>query len=69
MVFPTPSPAKDKHLQLGQGFRLALGDHGQAAQMTLGPGQTKGGPDIRRASVRHTVRHTEAISVDRARRP
>jgi hypothetical protein len=49
MVLPTPSPAKDKtrHLQLGHGFRLALGDDGQAAQMTLGPGETEGGPDIR----------------------
>ncbi|HVS39722.1 MAG TPA: cupin domain-containing protein [Gemmataceae bacterium] len=37
-----------KHLQFGQGFRVVLGDaHSQAAQMTLGPGETEGGPDNR----------------------
>jgi mannose-6-phosphate isomerase-like protein (cupin superfamily) len=37
-----------KHLQFGQGFRVVLGDgHSQAAQMTLGPGDTEGGPDNR----------------------
>jgi mannose-6-phosphate isomerase-like protein (cupin superfamily) len=37
-----------KHLQFGHGFRVVLGDrHSQAAQMTLGPGQTEGGPDNR----------------------
>jgi len=37
-----------KHLQFGQGFRVVLGDeHSQAAQMTLAPGQTEGGPDNR----------------------
>src|SRR5262249_10034105 len=30
------------------GFRVVLGDkHSQAAQMTLGPGETEGGPDNR----------------------
>ena len=37
-----------KHLQFGHGFRVVLGDrNSQAAQMTLGPGQTEGGPDNR----------------------
>ena len=37
-----------KHLQFGQGFRVVLGDRqSQAAQMTLGPGETEGGPDNR----------------------
>jgi mannose-6-phosphate isomerase-like protein (cupin superfamily) len=37
-----------KHLQFGQGFRVLLGDkHSQAAQMTLAPGATEGGPDNR----------------------
>jgi mannose-6-phosphate isomerase-like protein (cupin superfamily) len=37
-----------KHLQFGQGFRVVLGDqHSQAAQMTLGPGDSEGGPDNR----------------------
>jgi mannose-6-phosphate isomerase-like protein (cupin superfamily) len=37
-----------KHLQFGQGFRVVLGDsHSQAAQMTLAPGETEGGPDNR----------------------
>jgi mannose-6-phosphate isomerase-like protein (cupin superfamily) len=35
-----------KHLQFGIGFTVVLGDHrSQAAQMTLEPGQTEGGPD------------------------
>ena len=35
-----------KHLQFGKGFRVVLGDeHSQAAQMTLAPGATEGGPD------------------------
>ena len=35
-----------KHLQFGHGFRVVLGnEHSQAAQMTLGPGETEGGPD------------------------
>jgi mannose-6-phosphate isomerase-like protein (cupin superfamily) len=39
---------RHKHLQFGQGFRVVLGDkHSQAAQMTLGPGETEGGPDNR----------------------
>ena len=37
-----------KHLQFGHGFRVVLGDeHSQAAQMTLGLGETEGGPDNR----------------------
>ena len=37
-----------KHLQFGHGFRVVLGDaHAQAAQMTLAPGETEGGPDNR----------------------
>jgi mannose-6-phosphate isomerase-like protein (cupin superfamily)/low affinity Fe/Cu permease len=37
-----------KHLQFGHGFRILLGDSSsQAAQMTLGPGETEGGPDNR----------------------
>ena len=37
-----------KHLQFGHGFRVVLGDdRSQAAQMTLGPGETEGGPDNR----------------------
>lgn len=37
-----------KHLQFGQGFRVVLGDrHSQAAQMTLAPGETEGGPENR----------------------
>lgn len=37
-----------KHLQFGLGFRVALGDdHSQAAQMTLAPGESEGGPDNR----------------------
>jgi mannose-6-phosphate isomerase-like protein (cupin superfamily) len=37
-----------KHLQFGQGFRIVLADkHSQAAQMTLAPGETEGGPDNR----------------------
>ena len=37
-----------KHLNFGNGFRVVLGDeHSQAAQMTLGPGETEGGPDNR----------------------
>ena len=37
-----------KHLQFGEGFKVVLGDkHSQAAQMTLAPGDTEGGPDNR----------------------
>ena len=37
-----------QHLRFGQGFRIVLGDdRSQAAQMTLGPGDTEGGPDNR----------------------
>jgi len=37
-----------KHLQFGHGFRVLMGDrHSQAAQMTLGAGETEGGPDNR----------------------
>ena len=39
---------RHKHLQFGHGFRVLIGDrHSQAAQMTLGPGETEGGPDNR----------------------
>ncbi len=39
---------KHTHLRFGQGFRIVLGDeHSQAAQMTLAPGETEGGPDNR----------------------
>lgn len=35
-----------KQLQFGQGFRVVLGDkQSQAAQMTLAPGDSEGGPD------------------------
>jgi len=35
-----------KHLRFGHGFQVMLGDvHSQAAQMTLDPGATEGGPD------------------------
>ena len=37
-----------KHLRFGDGFRVVLGDeHSHAAQMTLAPGATEGGPDNR----------------------
>jgi len=37
-----------KHPQFGLGFHVLLGDnHSQAAQMTLSPGETEGGPDNR----------------------
>jgi mannose-6-phosphate isomerase-like protein (cupin superfamily) len=37
-----------KNLQFGHGFRVVLGDtRSQAAQMTLAPGETEGGPDNR----------------------
>ena len=37
-----------RHLQFGPGFRVVPGDaHAQAAEMTLAPGQTEGGPDNR----------------------
>src|SRR4051812_47446648 len=37
-----------KHLRFGRGFHVVLGDkHSQAAQMTLAPGDTEGGPDNR----------------------
>src|SRR5256714_5106990 len=37
-----------KHLQFGHGFRVMLGNkHSQAAQMTLAPGESEGGPDNR----------------------
>jgi len=39
---------RHRHLRFGHGFRVVLGDkHSQAAQMTLAPGQTEGGPDNR----------------------
>ena len=37
-----------KTLKFGRGFHLAIGnDRSQAAEMTLGPGDTEGGPDNR----------------------
>jgi mannose-6-phosphate isomerase-like protein (cupin superfamily) len=37
-----------KHLQFGHGFRVVLGNaRAQAAQMTLAPDETEGGPDNR----------------------
>jgi mannose-6-phosphate isomerase-like protein (cupin superfamily) len=37
-----------KQLQFKKGFRVVLGDeHSQAAQMTLAPNETEGGPDNR----------------------
>ena len=37
-----------RHHQFGPGFRVVLGDaHAQAAEMTLAPGQTEGGPHNR----------------------
>jgi mannose-6-phosphate isomerase-like protein (cupin superfamily) len=39
---------KHKHLQFGHGFSVVLcDDHSQAAQMTLAPDETEGGPDNR----------------------
>ena len=39
---------RHKHLQFGHGFKVVLGDgRSQAAQMTLAPGETEGGPDNR----------------------
>ncbi len=37
-----------KHLQFGHGFTVVMEDkHSQAAQMTLAPNETEGGPDNR----------------------
>jgi hypothetical protein len=42
---PDEIAIQHKHLQFGHGFRVVLGDgHSQAAQMTLAPGETEGGP-------------------------
>jgi mannose-6-phosphate isomerase-like protein (cupin superfamily) len=39
---------RHKHLRFGEGFRVVLGNaRSQAAQMTLAPGATEGGPDNR----------------------
>ena len=39
---------RHKQLQSGHGFKVVLGDdHSRAAQMTLAPGETEGGPDNR----------------------
>jgi mannose-6-phosphate isomerase-like protein (cupin superfamily) len=39
---------KHRHLRFGHGFRVVLGnERSQAAQMTLGPGESEGGPDNR----------------------
>ncbi len=48
---------RHKHLRFGRGCRVVLGDEpSQAAQMTLGPGETEGGPGHRHP------RHQEACS-------
>jgi mannose-6-phosphate isomerase-like protein (cupin superfamily) len=37
-----------KHPQFGQGFHVLIGDeHSQAAQMTIAPGESEGGPKNR----------------------
>jgi mannose-6-phosphate isomerase-like protein (cupin superfamily) len=39
---------RHSHLRFGQGFRVLFGDRrSQAAQMTLAPNETEGGPDNR----------------------
>jgi mannose-6-phosphate isomerase-like protein (cupin superfamily) len=39
---------KHKHVEFGHGFRVIVGNkHAQAAQMTLAPGETEGGPENR----------------------
>jgi mannose-6-phosphate isomerase-like protein (cupin superfamily) len=39
---------RHKHLRFGHGFCVVLGDgHSQAAQMTLAPGESEGGPENR----------------------
>jgi mannose-6-phosphate isomerase-like protein (cupin superfamily) len=39
---------KRKHLQFGEGFRIAVGNRrSQAAEMVLAPGDREGGPDNR----------------------
>ena len=39
---------RHKHLQFGQGFHVLFGNkRSQAAQMTLAPGDSEGGPDNR----------------------
>jgi mannose-6-phosphate isomerase-like protein (cupin superfamily) len=39
---------KHKTLRFGEGFRVIFGNRqGQAAEMTLGPGDSEGGPDNR----------------------
>src|SRR3954454_11585699 len=36
------------HLRFGRGFRVSIGnERSQAAEMTLAPGETEGGPDNR----------------------
>src|SRR5947207_2213817 len=45
---PWITTLQHKHLQFGHGFRVVLGNRrAQAAQMTLAPGATEGGPDNR----------------------
>lgn len=39
---------KRKHLRLGEGFRVSIGNRrSQAAEMVLAPGDSEGGPDNR----------------------
>jgi mannose-6-phosphate isomerase-like protein (cupin superfamily) len=43
-----PDAMQQKRLRFGQGFRVVLGNgRSQAAQMTLAPGASEGGPDNR----------------------
>jgi hypothetical protein len=45
---PWGNPMQPGHPRFGGGFRVVLGDeNSQAAQMTLAPDDTEGGPDNR----------------------
>jgi mannose-6-phosphate isomerase-like protein (cupin superfamily) len=48
MALALADAMQHKHLQFGHGFQVVLNDrNSQAAQMTLAPGDTEGGPDNR----------------------
>jgi mannose-6-phosphate isomerase-like protein (cupin superfamily) len=48
LLGPEGIAMQHKHLQFGHGFSVVLADeHSQAAQMTLTPGESEGGPDNR----------------------